>query len=119
MVSYEEKLDDVLFFHSSSLRDILQGQVRPEKYVPVRNDVTGVPTYVELRRLIYEPKPIIEQWRGDAEIEAQWSASQDIARAAAELTGPVSPAALIASSLIGHTGITCQIPWGSKEDFKL
>ena len=40
-VDYNEKLDDVLFFHSSSLRDILQGQARPEKYVLVSNDVTS------------------------------------------------------------------------------
>ena len=45
-VDYEEKLDDVLFFHSSSLRDILQGQARPEKDVLVPNDVTVIPTYV-------------------------------------------------------------------------
>ena len=32
-VDYKEKLDDVLLFHSSSLRDILEGQARPEQYV--------------------------------------------------------------------------------------
>ena len=36
-LDYEEKLDDALFFHSSTLRDILQGQARPEKYVLVPN----------------------------------------------------------------------------------
>ena len=59
-VDYKEKLDDVLFFHCSSLRDILQGQARPEKYVLVPNDVAVIPTYVELRRPIYEAKPIPE-----------------------------------------------------------
>ena len=56
------KLDDVLSFHSSSLRDILQGQARPEKYVLVINDVTVIPTYVELRRPIYGAQLIPEQW---------------------------------------------------------
>ena len=53
-VDYKEKLDDVLFFHSSSLRNMLQGQARPEKYVLVPNYVTVIPTEVELRRPIYE-----------------------------------------------------------------
>ena len=48
-VDYKEKLDDVLFAHSSSLRDILQGRARPEKYVLVPNEVAVIPTYV-LRR---------------------------------------------------------------------
>ena len=65
-VDYKEKLDDVLFFHSSSLRDIMQGQARLEKYVLIPNGVTVIPTYVELRRPIYEAQPIPEQWRGDA-----------------------------------------------------
>ena len=82
-VDYKEKLDDVLLFHSGSLRDILQGQARPEKYPLVRNNVTVIPTYVELRRPIYEAQPIPEQWRRNAERGAQWSASQDVARAAA------------------------------------
>ena len=77
-VDHEEKLDGVLFFHSSSLRDIMQGQARPEKYVFVPNDVTVIPTYVELRRPFYEAIP--EQWRGNAERVAQWSASQGVAR---------------------------------------
>ena len=46
LVDYKEKLDGVLFFHSSSLRDILQGQARPEKYVLVSNGVPVFPTYV-------------------------------------------------------------------------
>ena len=92
--------------HSSSLWDILQGQARPEKYVLVPNDVTVIPTYVELRRPIYEAQPIPEQWRGNAEREAQWSASQDVAGAAAELAGPVTTAAPIAGSVIGHTDLT-------------
>ena len=63
-VDYKEKLDNVLFFHSSYLRDILHGRSRPEKYVPLPNDVTVIPTYVELRRPIDESKPIPEQWKG-------------------------------------------------------
>ena len=118
-VDYKEKLDDVLFFHSSSLRDILQGQARPEKYVLVPNDVTEIPTYVELRRPIYEAQPITEQWGGKAEREAQWSASQDVARAAAQLAGPVTPAVPIASSVIGHTDLTLPNSSGFQEDFKL
>ena len=105
-LDYEEKLDDALFFHSSTLRDILQGQARPEKYVLVPNDVTVIPTYVALQRPIYKAQPIPDQWRGNAEREAQWRASQDVARAAAELAGPVTPAAPIAGSLIGHTDLT-------------
>jgi len=105
-VDYKEKLDDVLFFHSSSLRDILQGQARPEKYVLVPNDVTVIPTYVELRRPTYEAKPIPEHWRGNAEKEAQWVAAQDIARAAAELAGPVTPTAPTAGSVIGHADLS-------------
>ena len=105
-VDYKEKLDGVLFFHSSSLRDILQGQARPEKYVLVPNDVTVIPTYVELRRPTYEAKPIPEQWRGNAEKEAQWVAAQDIARAAAELAGPVTPTAPTAGSVIGHADLS-------------
>ena len=53
----KEKLDDVLLFDSSSLRNILQGQARPEKYVLVPNDVTVIPTYVELRRPITRLSP--------------------------------------------------------------
>ena len=52
-VDYREKMD-VLFFHRSSVRDMLQGQAGPEKNVLVPNDVTVIPTYVELRRPIYE-----------------------------------------------------------------
>ena len=63
-VDYKKKLDGVLFFHSSTLRDILQGQARPEKYVLVLNDIAVFPTYVELRRPIDESKPIPEQWKG-------------------------------------------------------
>ena len=37
-IDHKEKLDDVLFFHSSYLRDILQGQARPERRVLVPND---------------------------------------------------------------------------------
>ena len=48
-LDYEEELDDVLFFHSICLRDVLQGQARPEKYVLVPNDLTVIPAYVELR----------------------------------------------------------------------
>ena len=118
-VDYKEKLDDVLFFHSSSLRDILQGQARPEKYVLVPNDVTVIPTYVELRRPIYEAQPIPEQWRGNAEREAQWSASQDVARAAAELAGPVTPAAPIAGSVIGHTDLTLPNSLGFQGRFQV
>jgi len=118
-VDYKEKLDDVLFFHSSSLRDILQEQARPEKYVLVPNDVTVIPTYVELRRPIYEAQPISEQWRGNAEREAQWSASQDVARAAAELAGPVTPAAPIAGSVIGHTDLTLPNSLGFQGRFQL
>ena len=44
----KEKLNDVLFFHISSLREILQGQARPEKYVLVPNDETVISKYVEL-----------------------------------------------------------------------
>ena len=105
-VDNRKKLDDVLFVHRSFVRDILQGQARPERYVLVPNNVTVVPTYVELRLPIYEAQPIPEQWRGNAEREAQWSASQDVARAAAELTGPVTPAAPIAGSVIGRTDLT-------------
>ena len=111
-------LDDVLFFNSRFLRDILQGQARPEKYVLVPNYVKVIPTYVELRRPIHEAQPIPEQWRGNAEREARWSASQDVTRAAAELAGPVTPTAPIAGSVMGHADLTLLIPWGSKEDFK-
>ena len=100
------RINDVPFLHSSSPRDILQGQARPEKYVLVPNDVAVIPMYVELRRPIYVAKPIPDQWRGDAEREAQWSASQDVARAAAELGGPVTPTAPIAGSVIRHTDLT-------------
>ena len=85
---------------------MLQGQERPEKYVLAPNNVTVIPTYVELRRSIYAAQPIPEQRRGNAEREAQWSASQDVARAAAELAGPVTPAAPIAGSVIRHTDLT-------------
>ena len=105
-VDYKEQLDDVLFFYSSSLRGILQRQARPEKYVLIPNDVTVILTYVELRRPIYEAQPIPEHWRGNAEREAQWSASQDVARAIAELAGPVTPAAPVAGSVIGQTDLT-------------
>ena len=114
-VDYKEKLDDVLFFHSSSLRDILQGQARPEKYVLVPNDVTVIPTYVELRRPIYEAQPIPEQWRGNAEREAQWSAGQDVARAAAELAGPGTPAAPV----IGQTDVTLSNSLGFQGRFQV
>ena len=103
-VDDKEKLNDVLFFQSSSLRDILQAS--PEKYALVPNDVTVIPTYVELRRPIYKAQPIPEQWRGNAPRETQWSASQDVARAAAELVGPVTRAAPIAGSMIGRTDLT-------------
>ena len=53
--------------------------------------ITVIPTYVELRRHIIEARPIPEQWRGNAERETQWSAGQDVARAAAELAEPVTP----------------------------
>ena len=66
-VDHKEKLDGVLFFHSISLRDILQGQARPEKCVLFPNGVTVIPTCVKLRRPIYEGQPIPEQWRGKAE----------------------------------------------------
>ena len=72
----------------------------------VPNDVTVIPTYVELRRPTYEAKPIPEQWRGNAEKEAQWVAAQDIARAAAELAGPVTPTAPTAGSVIGHADLS-------------
>ena len=72
----------------------------------VANDVTAIPTYVELRRPIYEAQPIPEQSRVNAERETQWSASHDVARAAAELAGPVTPTAPIAGSVIGHTDLT-------------
>ena len=72
----------------------------------VRNDVTVIPTYVELQRPIYEAQPISEQWKGNAERDVQWSASQDAARAAAELEGPATPAAPIAGSVVGHTDLT-------------
>ena len=85
----------------------------------VANDVTAIPTYVELRRPIYEAQPIPEQSRVNAERETQWSASHDVARAAAELAGPVTPTAPIAGSVIGIRTLLCQISWGSKEDFKL
>ena len=84
----------------------MQGQARPEKYILIPNDVAVIPTYVELRRPIYEAKPTPEQWRGNVEREAQWSASQDVARAAAELARPVTPTAPIAGSVIGHTDLT-------------
>ena len=85
---------------------MLQGQERPEKYVLAPNNVTVIPTYVELRRSIYAAQPIPEQRRGNAEREAQWSASQDVARAAVELAGPVTPAAPIAGSVIRHMDLT-------------
>ena len=72
------------------------------------NDVTVIPTYVELRRPTYEAKPIPEQWRGNAEKEAQWVAAQDIARAAAELVAPVTPTAPTAGSVIGHAPVLTQ-----------
>ena len=77
--------------------------MRSEKYELVLNDATVIPTYVELRQPIYEAQPILEKWRGNAEREAQLSARQDVARAAAELAGPVTPAAPIAGCVIGHT----------------
>ena len=91
---------------------MLQGQAWPEQYVLVPNDATVIPTYVELRRPIYEAHHIPEQWRGHAEREARWSASQDVARAAAELTGPVTPAAPIAGSVIGYTDRTLPNSYG-------
>ena len=115
---YKEKMDGVLFFHISSLRDILQGQARPEEYVLVPKDVAVIPTYVELRRPIYEAQPIPEQRRRNAEREAQWSARQDVARASAELAGPVMPAAPIAGSVIGHTDLTLPNSLGSQGRFQ-
>lgn len=57
--------------------------------------------------------------RDIAEREAQWVARHDAARAEAELAGPVTPAAPIAGSVIGHAGVPfCPIPLGSKEDFR-
>ena len=72
----------------------------------VPNDGTVITTYVDLRRRIYEGQPIPEKWRGNAKSEAQWSARQDVARAAAELAGPITPAAPIAGTVIGHTDLT-------------
>ena len=118
-VYYKEQLDDVLIFHSSSLRDILQGQARPEKYVLVPNDVAVIPTYVELRRPIHEAKPIPEQRRGNAEREAQWSASQDVARAESALAGPVMPPARIGGSVIGHTDLTLPNSLGFQGRFQV
>ena len=69
-VEYKEKLDDVLFFYSSSLWDIVQGQARQGKYVLVPNDIAVIPTYVKFRRPIYEAHPIPEQWIGNTEREA-------------------------------------------------
>ena len=85
----------------------------------VPNDVTVFPMYVELRRPIYEAQPIPEQWRGNAERESQWSASQDVARATAELAGLVTPAAPIAGSVIGHTDLTLLNSFGFQGNFKL
>ena len=118
-VDYKEKLDVVLFYHSSSLRDILQGKARPEKYVLVPNDETVIPTYVELRRRIYEAQPIPEQWRGNAERKAQWSASQDVARSSAELAGLVTHAAPIAGSVIGHMDLTLPNSLGLQGTFQV
>ena len=118
-VDYKEKLDDVLFFHSSSLRDILQGQARPEKYLLVPNDITVIPTFVELRRPIYDAKPISEQWGGNAERGTQWSASQDFQRAAAQLSGSVPPAAPIAGSVIGHTDLALPNSFGFQGRFQV
>ena len=118
-VHYEGKLDDILFFDSRTLRDMLQGQARAETYVLVGIDVAVIPTCVELRRPIYEAKPIPEQWRGNTEREAQWSASQDVARAAAELAGPVTSVAPIAGSVIGHTDLTLPNPLGLQGRFQV
>lgn len=48
-VDYTEKLDEVLLFHSS-LRDILRGQARPERYVRScsKLHVAAIPTCVKL-----------------------------------------------------------------------
>ena len=105
-VDYTGKLDGVLAFHSRYLRDILQGQARPGKYVLVPNDVGVISRHIELRWPIHEAKPIPEQWRRNAEREAQWSAGQDVARAAAALARPVAPAAPVTGSLIGHADLT-------------
>ena len=89
----------------------------PKKYVLVPNDVAVIPTYVGLRRPIYEATPIPEQWRGNAEREAQWSAGQDVARAAAELAGPVTPAAPTAGSVVGHADLSLPNPLGFQGSF--
>ena len=81
-VDYKEKLDDVLLFRGSSLRDILQGQARPEKYVLVPNDVTAIPTYVELRRQITRHSLFQSNGEGTPR-ERLNGAQQDVARAAA------------------------------------
>ena len=74
----------------------------------IPNGVTVVSTYVAFPRPTCEAKPIPEQWRGNAEKEAQWVAAQDIARAAAELAGPVTPTAPTAGSVIGHAPVLTQ-----------
>ena len=38
----------------------------------------------------------------ERERRQKWSASQDVARAAAELAGPITPAPQITGSVIGH-----------------
>ena len=72
----------------------------------IPNGVTVVSTYVAFPRPTCEAKPIPEQWRGNAEKEAQWVAAQDIARAAAELAGPVTSTAPTADSVIGHADLS-------------
>ena len=84
----------------------------------VPNDVAVIPTYVKLRRPIHEAKLIPEQWRRNAETEAQWGAGQDVPRAGAELTGPVTLAAPIVGSVIGHTDLTSADFLGLQERFK-
>ena len=113
-------MDDVLFFHSSTLRAILQGQARPESYVLVPNGITVIPTYyVELSRSSFEEKPIPEQRRGNAEREAQWVAAQDVARAAAELAGSVTPAEPISGTVIGHVDLSLPTSLGLQGRFQV
>ena len=56
LIEYKETLDDALYFHSSKLHHIIQGQARPDKYMLVSNDVLVISRYVESPRSVYEAK---------------------------------------------------------------
>ena len=78
----------------------IAGASAVEKYVLVPNDVAVIPKYVNLR----SPSP--SNGEGAPRGEAQRSTGQDVARAAAELAGRVTPAAPTVGSVIRHADLT-------------